>query len=93
DPADHRAIILTSDGHRDLLGRAVGASDGEGVGDAVAGFKGLDLGLAVVELVAPLAVLVEAELPIGAGRAGLGNEVSLAIVGIRHDQLASGELT
>ncbi len=91
-PGDDRGIVLAGnrDGH--LMQAAIGAGHGEGVCHLLAVLERLYLVLAVVELIAPLAIVQQREAAISTGGIALRHEVRFAVIGIRDGQSASGRL-
>src|SRR5437879_13811143 len=91
DAAEHRGVVGAVDGDGDeLAGGAVGGYRGEAVGDALASAELLDRRLAVGGGVGPGAVGGQREAAVGAGGAGLGGEVGLALVDIGEIGRAAG---
>ncbi|MEL4245251.1 hypothetical protein AAEI01_21180, partial [Shewanella xiamenensis] len=88
--SEHWCVIAASEGHGDGMIGAIGAGNGEAVGERGTGFELLDSGLAVVGAVVPLAVGVEAERTITARHIGLCGEMVLTRIRVTDCQLPMG---
>ncbi|CAM3548283.1 hypothetical protein BOSP111201_11710 [Bordetella sputigena] len=91
--AHHRHVVRADDGHHDLMrGAAVDRAHREGFGQRLARAQGLYRRIAVVQLVRPVAVLVDRERAVRAGVIRRGRELGLARIRILHIQLAAGRV-
>ena len=90
DRADDRPVVAALHRDRHHLGQAVGAEDGEAVGQRLALAQGLHRRAGIAELIAPGALGVDAEAPVSRQRARLRLEAALTRIGIGHRQLPDG---
>ncbi len=87
---EHWRIVAASEGHCDGMVSAIGAGNGEAVGEGFARLELLNGTLAVIGAVAPLTVGVEAERAVTARHIGLCGEMVLACIRVADCELSMG---
>ena len=88
--ADDGLVVRAVDVDGDLLRGTVRRADGDGVGDLVGAGQPLDLGISVVERVAPLPVGVDGEAAVGALRRRHRHEADGAAISASGGQATRG---
>ncbi len=87
---DNGLVVCSCDVDGDILPGAVGGGDGDGVGGGIALSQGLDIGIAVIQGICPLAVCADTETAERAA-VGAGREAGLAAVRV-GDGKGAGDL-